>query len=400
MTHHHPPPVRASALVLLIACLTACSGRSDTDVAAPAAVAVSPTPAIAPPQADPMRISVDATLSQRLSVEDVATRSVAETIRIPGRFEVNDYRTSRIGAPITGRVTGIDVMVGQQVNQGQVLAELSSPELAQAQLAFLRAHAQVNLLTRAVERAQLLLAADVIGAAELQRRQSEMQIAQAEKRAASDQLLALGLSRSRLQTLETTGEIQSKTAVSAPLSGTVIERKAATGQMVSPSDVLFLVSDLRQLWATAEVPEQDAQFVQAGQQVLVEVPALGNAKIAGKVAVVADVVDPATRTVRVLVDVDNRERRLKPSMLITMLIEGRVASVQVIPESAVVRDNDLDHVFLQVAVDTFRLTQVDLGLSREGKRTLLRPLPDGARIVADGAFHLNNVRMQRLSEGR
>jgi membrane fusion protein, heavy metal efflux system len=350
--------------------------------------------------ADPMLVAAAGDLAKRLTIAPLTSTSVAQTIRIAGKLDVNQYRTSRIGAPIAGRLVQVDALFGQQVAQGQVLAEINSPDLGQAQLAFLRANSQQQLLTRAVERAQLLLSADVIGSAELQRRQSELTVAIAEKRAAGDQLRALGMTSKRIATLQKTGHIQASAPISAPLSGTVIERKVAQGQVVSPSDVLFLISDLSTLWAQAELPEQDAQFVKLDQKVEVEIPALDNRRIAGKVAYVADVVNPETRTVRVGVVLDNPQRMLKPSMLITMLIEGRSTVQQVVPNSAVVRENDRDHIFVTAAGGQFKLTPVSLGLERDGQRALLTPLPDKVAIVTDGAFHLNNVRAQRAIEGR
>lgn len=392
---HRPGRLRSAMLAgtaLAVAALSAGCGERQQGPAAdkPAAVA----------QRDPMSVAVDAELARRLSVGPASTRQFAETIRVAGRLDVNQYRTSRVGAPITGRLTNVQAVFGQQVRQGQVLAEINSPELAQAQLAFLRAHSQKQLLTRAVERAQLLLAADVIASAELQRRQSELTVAIAEKRAASDQLRQLGLSPQKITRLEETGEIQPTAAITATLAGTVIERNVAQGQVVNPADVLFVVSDLSSVWALAEVPEQESQFVKLGQRVQVEIPALDNERFAGRVAFVADVVNPETRTVRVGVEMENKALRFKPSMLMTMLVEGPVASRQVVPVGAVVRENNVDHVFVQQRPGVFRLTPVELGPERDGLRILLKPLPEDSSIVVDGAFHLNNVRVQQALESR
>lgn len=393
-------------VVTLVAALSAC-GREAPNSAVPASAAAGKpaggsapaAPAAVTAAADPMLVDASGEIGKRLKIEGLQVTNVAETIRIAGKLDVNQYRTSRIGAPITGRLVQVDALFGQQVTQGQVLAEINSPDLGQAQLAFLRANSQRQLLTRAVERAELLLAADVIGSAELQRRQTELTVAIAEKRAAGDQLKALGLTAKRIDVLEKTGQIQATAPITSPLNGIVIERRVAQGQVVNPADILFVVSDLSTLWAQAEVPEQDGKFVKLGQRVEVEIPALDNRKTAGKVAFVADVVNPETRTVRVGVVLDNPERTLKPSMLITMLIEGRTLPQQVVPSSAVVRENDRDHIFVARGGNQFRMTQVELGLEREGKRTLIKPLQNDTKIVSDGAFHLNNVRAQRAVEG-
>ena len=218
MTSQALTPRTTAALLLGLVLLAGCGREENTP---------PPPSAMAPPAAvatDPLELAIDEDLKRRVIIDRPPTRRVADTIGIAGRLEANQNRSSRIGAPITGRLTMIDAQIGQLVRPGQTLAEINSPELAQAQLNFLRAHSQTQLLTRAVERAKLLLDADVIGAAELQRRQGELVVAQAEKRAAHDQLRALGLSEERLTLLEGTGQIQPTAEISATLGGTVIER--------------------------------------------------------------------------------------------------------------------------------------------------------------------------------
>jgi cobalt-zinc-cadmium efflux system membrane fusion protein len=380
--------VRPLAVTALLAMALAATGCSPPGGKAEAAATASPPP-------NPLEVTADEALMKRLRIEGVSTHSVTEMIRVAGRLDVNEYRTSRVGSPIEGRIVDIEVQLGERVRQGQTLAEVSSPELAQAQLDYLRANSRRQLLASAVERARALLDADVIGSVEVQRRQNEYDVAIAEGRAAADRLVSLGMSRKRLQKLEATGQIQSMTSINASIGGTVIERNVTRGQAINTADTAFVVSDLDHLWALAEVPEQDARFVRPGQKVQVEIPALGSLRVEGKVAFVADVVTPATRTVRVGVDLDNPQRLLKPSMLMTMLVQGPTEPAQVVPVDAVVRDGDRDFVFLEIGDNSFRLTQVELGVEHDGQRTLVKPLPDEARVVADGAFHLNNMRIQR-----
>jgi membrane fusion protein, heavy metal efflux system len=382
-------------LIPLSLVLSACGDKEK--VAPPAAAKIE-----APAPNDPTLIKADATLMSRIKVATIEERNITETLRVAGQLQTNLYKTMRIGAPIAGRLTQINAQFSQEVQAGQVLAEISSPELAQAQLSFLKAHSQQKLTTAAVERAQLLLSADVIGSAELQRRQAEQQIAGAEKRAVSDQLKALGISPAKISQLEATGQIQSSASITASGKGTVIDVKVTQGQVINPSDILFVISDLNELWAQAELPEQDSQFVKKGQRVQVEIPALGQVAIVGTVAYVADVVNPETRTVRVGVSLPNTDRKLKPSMLMTMLIEGKAVSKTVVPQAAVVRENDADHVFIKQADGSFKLTRIELGPETNGFRPVLgsiKGIPKDAQIVIDGAFHLNNVRGQRAVSG-
>lgn len=357
----------------------------------------SKTPAS--PSADPALVVPAEELLAQLKLATVTSQPVAETLRVAGRIDFDEQRLARIGATITGRVTEIDAVLGQTVKKGDVLARLNSSELSTQQLAYLKARAVLELNRRNAERAKALFEADVIAAAELQRRQSEYQISVAETRAAADQLQLLGVTPAAIERLGKHGAVNSLTPVVATLSGVVVERKLAQGQVVQPADALFVVADLSNLWAVAQVPEQQVSQVKAGQSVSIEVPALGNEKLLGKLVYVGQTIDPETRTVLVRTALDNSDGRLKPAMLASMLIEAKPADRLVIPASAVVRENDMDHVFVAEEAGAFRLVRVKLGMEQGGQRVVLSGLKGQERVVVDGAFHLNNERNRKEMEG-
>ncbi|NTV69709.1 MAG: efflux RND transporter periplasmic adaptor subunit [Azonexaceae bacterium] len=348
---------------------------------------------------DPLSVSPSPELLSQLKLSDVGSQPVAETLRVSGRIDFDEQRLARIGATVTGRVTDIDALLGQSVKKGEILARLNSSELSSQQLAYLKARAELELNRRNAERAKALFEADVIGAAELQRRESEYQISKAETRAASDQLQLLGVGPAAIDRLGKQGEVNSVTPVVATLNGVVVERKLAQGQVVQPADSLFVVADLSRLWAVAQVPEQQVSLVKAGQSVSIEVPALGHEKLVGKLIFVGQTIDPETRTVLVRTELDNRDGRLKPAMLASMLIEAKPVERLVVPAGAVVRENDEDHVFVAEGDGAFRLAKVKLGPEQGGVRVVMSGLKGGEKLVVDGAFHLNNERNRKEMEG-
>jgi len=284
------------------------------------------------------------------------------------------------------------------VKKGETLAIINSSELSSSQLAYLKARSEKELHRRNVDRAKTLYQADVLSLAELQRRESEYEIASAETRAAQDQLRVLGVSLASIERLAATGAIDSVASVIATIQGVVVERKVAAGQVVQPSDVLFAVANLQRVWAVAQVPEQQISQVKTGQSVQIEVPALNNEKLMGKLIYVGQTVNPDTRTVLVRTELDNQGGRLKPSMLASMLIEAAPVQRLVVPAAAVVREDDIDHVFVQEANGLFRLTKVRLGPERGGQRVVIDGIKQGARVVTEGAFHLNNQRNLKAME--
>ena len=136
----------------------------------------------------------------KIQVADVVSFELSDTLRVAGQIDFDEQALTRIGASVTGRVTQIHAQLGNVVNKGDTLALINSSELSGSQLAYLKARSEKELHRRNVERAKTLFDADVISAAELQRRENEYEIASAETRAAQDQLRVLGVSATTLST--------------------------------------------------------------------------------------------------------------------------------------------------------------------------------------------------------
>ncbi len=383
------PPIRRIALQLgtlaLAWPLVACSPASKPEASATA-------PAATP--SDPLLVRLNAEQAGRFVTQTVVARAVAETQTHPGRIEANEQRVSRVGSAVVGRISAVNVELGDAIKPGQALARLTSAELTSAQLAYLRANSNLTQAERAVDRARQMIQADVISSAELQKRESELAIARAESRAAQDQLVLLGLPNESIERLRLEGRLQPEAVVAARQGGVLLERKVNAGQVVQPGDSLFTVADLSSVWAVGSLPEQTASLIRKGQSVEVDIPALDRT-LKGKVVFVGDTIQPETRTVAIRTQLDNPHQDLKPQMLVTLRIELGVRQVPVVPEAAVVRENDRDHVYVQVEPGVFKLTPVELDPLFGKFRPVRQGVEAGAVIVTEGAFHLNNLRNQQ-----
>jgi len=162
---------------------------------------------------------------------------------------------------------------------------------------------------------------------------------------------------------------------------------------------VFLVADLSRVWVVADIPEQSAGAVRVGEAVSVEIAAFPGRQFAGALSFVSPIVSPETRTVRARMDLPNSQREFKPAMLASVLIQGKPQTRPVVPITALVREENRDYVFVQIAADSYRLREVALGAESEDSRVLLGGLRAGERIVVDGAFHLNNERKRRGLDG-
>lgn len=374
-----------SGLVVLALLLSACKPAATPDEAADE-------------PKDPNIVELSELLQNQIKIAPAGKAEIREVLRVPGSIQVDEQRVARIGASVTGRITDINVILGQDVKQGEVLATLNSTELAQNQLLYIKASQQIALQTKAVERARQLLEADVIGAAELQRREAELSAAQADLYTAKEQLQVLGMSEKSIAQIASSGQLRSYSNVDARLSGTVISRRVNLGQVVQPAEELFIVADLSRVWAVAEVPEQQVELVQEGEDVEIEIPALSNRKFTGKLIFVGDVVNPLTRTVTVRTDLENSDEAIKPDMLVSMLVQSKPTMQLAVPRRAVVRENDKDYVYVEIGPNRFRLREVELGSEYNEMAAVSSGLEEGETIIIEGAFHVNNERKRKELE--
>ena len=349
--------------------------------------------------ADPLKVRVTPELLQTTAVGTPQMQEVTTQETVSARVETDAAREARIGSPVDGRITKVLVFEGQKVAQGQVLAMLHSNALSDTQFAFVKAFSQEKLAEQAAARAGLLVQSDVIGTAELQKREAEVLQTSAEVAALRAQLRGLGMSDRTISQLESTRKLNSDYPIIASISGTVIERKVTIGQVVQPAELAFLVADLSNLWLVADVPEVSSASLYTGKTVVATVPALPGIEVTGTLTFVSPVVDRETRTVRAHMNMSNPEGTLKPDMLASMTFESRPQKGLTIPGSAVVREENNDHVFVQTAPNEFVLRKVELGAEVAKRRVVISGLSESEKIILEGAFHLNNKRKQDQLKG-
>ncbi len=345
---------------------------------------------------DPNLLTLSEQFQAPIETQQLQKSEIAQTLSVAGKLSVNESKISRIGSNLAGRLLTVNAQIGQKVESSTVLASLNSTELSTAQLSFLKAHSIAELQQKNVERAKSLFQADVLSSAELQKRENELKIALAEERAMADQLVSFGMTESTINQLAKSGKIKSQRTVISPISGIVIDRFVTQGQVVQVSDPLFVVADLSELWIVADVPEAQAGSIRLNQEIKVEIPSIQKI-IHTNISYISDVINPENRTLKIRANLPNQEAIFKPDMFATIHIQGNIQEKYFVPASSVVRDQNKEHVFVQLDPRTYRLQEVKLDpANEEGMRVLQSGLNGSEVIVIKGAFHLNNER-QRLS---
>jgi cobalt-zinc-cadmium efflux system membrane fusion protein len=365
-------------LIMLVVFLGACSEKSDEAEAQ---------------RINPNEVVASDSMLQQIKFQQAIKIPIKRSLDIPGSIEVKQNLLARIGSPVQGRIIEISGMLGQTVKQGDVLAVINSTELAQQQLNYIKSVQMVELKTKAYERAVLLFDADVVSEAQKLERKTELSAAKAEMEASKDQLFVMGMTLKEIEAIQSETQIDAITSIVAKIDGKIIKKNVNVGQVVEPTEDIFTIAELREVWGVAQVPERQIGFLKEGDDILIDVPAYEEKHVEGKISYLGDIVDPVTRTVTIRTEIDNSHGLLKPDMLITMKVSGKEVEKVGVPVNAIVSIDDIPNVFIKIADNKFLLRPVTLGIKNKEFIHIEDGLLEGEEVVIDGAFHLNNERL-------
>jgi membrane fusion protein, heavy metal efflux system len=322
----------------------------------------------------------------------------------PGIVRPNENNLAEITALVRGRASEVYADLGQEVRAGMLLAILDSSELGMAQSSHLKAKAKLDLAEQAFERAKLLLEEKVIGRSEFQRRQGDLISARADAREARDRLHLLGMDEKEIKRIEREETIRSYVPIHAPFAGRIIARSLTRGEVVDTTSTLFVVADLSHVWVIATIPEKDIPYVlrsaNRDRQVEVLVATYPNEVLHGTVTYVGDVLDPATRTMQVRVEVPNPEGRLKPEMFASVRIHADPEpETLLVPSAATLRDEGETIVFVQLDPQQFARRAVTLDGGGGDTVKALDGLREGEAVVVRGGFLLKSELVKQRQDG-
>ena len=237
----------------------------------------------------------------------VERKFVNTRIRMVGMVDYDETRVKIISTYMPGRIDRLYVdYTGIEVREGDHLALIYSPDLLTAQEELLEAKRRVD--TTAQQRSEFL-------------RQSDARALES----AREKLRLYGLSDAQIKEIETRGTGENHILITSPQSGVVIEKSVNEGQYVQTGSQIYTVADLDYLWVKLDAYEQDLTWLHYGQHVDLQTEAYPGEHFEGIIAFIAPTVDARTRTVKLRVNVDNEDGRLKPGMFVRATVHARVA---------------------------------------------------------------------------
>ncbi|WP_198781475.1 efflux RND transporter periplasmic adaptor subunit [Shewanella putrefaciens] len=329
-----------------------------------------------------INIQVSGSMQQALAlkVAKVERDTLWKFVETVGQVDYNESQITHIHARVTGWVEKLMVKsMGDTVKKGQLLYELYSPDLVNAQDDY-------------------LLALDTAKTSGNPRYQDLV-------RRAGLRLSFLGFNDEQIKQLAQSRQTQYRVPFYAQQDGVVETLSIRDGMYIEPSTEAMSLVDLSKVWVIADVFENEQSWIAKGQKAEIAVPAMNISGIEGTIDYIYPELDPVTRSLRVRVVLNNTDVDLRPKTLAKVsLFGGPNRDVLVIPQEALIQTGKENRVIVKQDDNSFAAKVVTVGMMSQGKAEIVSGLTEGERVVISGQFLLDSEAslkgsLMRLSSG-
>ena len=338
--------------------------------------------------ADEITMSAQQAASVGIETEPLAKQAATRGVVFPARIVIPPHQISTVAAPIAARIEALEVDEDEAVTAGTILARLNSPALIRAQSEFLQAVNQERFLQETLNREQALSSDRTVSLKQMQATRNEHAQAAATVAERRQILRDYGMSDEAIANLVTTRAFDSRTVVTSPVDGVVLECLITPGQRVEAHAPLFKVARLTPLWVELQVPAQRAARFALGLPV-----EISNYGLTGRVIALGASADKATQAVSVRAELPPEAASIvKPGQFVEVLANlpndgGKVWSVR--PEAVVRRGKDA-YVFVKTEAG-FRVQPVTVLEETREAALISGSLQGDERIAVRGTIALKGA---------
>ncbi len=347
----------------------------------------------APVEKKTLGIPAVALAKNPIATQKVARTRLAADLQIVGSVSYDQDHYAVVGPLVPGRITALRVGLGDKVRAGQILAEVESAEVGQAQAAFRSASARSGTANANARRERELAQQHISSDREREVAEAQAVSESAEMQAAVERLRSFGLSRSDIDAFKLGTGGGGRIPLRAPIAGTIVSRTITLGQAVERATDAFKIIDLGHLWVLLDLYEKDLGRVYLGQAVEIRTEAGPEDIFHGRVTYIHPVIDEKTRTATVRIALSNSGGKLRPGQFVTARVIGDTRSTQTavlaVSRKAV---QTVDGKMLVFVRDTngFQRRFVEVGLSGGDLVELRQGATEGEEVATDGAFLLKS----------
>lgn len=326
------------------------------------------------------------------------SRDYVEKILLTGVVKENKSATFIINALVGGIVTGIKKDIGDPVKKGDVLCVLNSSELLELKTDYIKAFQQYRLTKENYRRSEKLFNIKAIEKKELINRESAYKTALAEYFSLEAELDTLCFDKQALQMVKEAvqqddaekirGFLSPYYSIRSPAPGKVMTRDLSLGERIENNKAIFEISDTRKLWVMLDAMEKDLRYIEKEKKITVVSDVYPGEDFPGKVLTLMEKIDPQLRTVKVRVEVENKNGLLKPEMYVRGKIEKKIGKKHLaVPTGALVKVSGVDGIFvIEEGEFAFKAVKV-IETDSAGFAFVIGAHPEDM-VITEGAFYL------------
>lgn len=325
----------------------------------------------------------DNVLAEKLKLTDTQTYPYSKEVVTAGTIQAIPTQFAYIAPPLSGRVLKSYIKLGQNVQAGTMLFEISSPDFTTTQKDFFQARSTKELAQKDLRRKEDLVRNGVSSQKELEEAQNQWLMAEKDYENAYTALKVYQVDHPEDMVL---GQ---PLVVRSPISGIIIENNIVTGQYLKDdAEPIAIVANLSDVWITAQVKEKDIRFIKEGSDLEIEIPAWPEERIKATVYHIEEAVDETTRSIRVLSICENKKKILKLGMYVTVYFQSDPANFIHIPDKALLQGEKDSYVYVQSAPHTFIRTPVEVEVTQNGWAVISNGLTQGDKVICEGGYYL------------
>ncbi|MBN2638573.1 MAG: efflux RND transporter periplasmic adaptor subunit [Bacteroidales bacterium] len=344
----------------------------------------------APAQENQFVISAEQFNTSGMQFSTIESHTFHEKVMTQGYLDVPPSNKAKISSYFPGKVSKINVLIGDRVNKGQELLRITDPAFIGIQKDYLISKNDLEYQTKEYHRQQKLASDSITSEKTLQMTKTSYTSAMATYEDLKKKLALLNLNSKNIEG----GKFHTEVSIVAPISGSITMLNVTLGSHVNTSDVMMEIINNSEEHLELNVFEKDILKIKEGQQIAFSIPDIGNTEYMGEVKLIGKSIDSETRTIKVHGHLEQPHPRFITGMYVSASIYTSEVSKLAIPESALIKQEDNYFILLlkQKKSDEYILEkeQVIPGIVEKGMVQISGnpKVQQGMQVLSKGAFYL------------
>ncbi|MBI5539083.1 MAG: efflux RND transporter periplasmic adaptor subunit [Bacteroidia bacterium] len=331
---------------------------------------------------DTITITDSSSILKNIETNKVNSRPFTFKLTTAGTVKAIPNNYALVAAPFAGRITKSYVRLGQEVNAGSPIFEISSPTYFETGKDYYQAKEEMYLASKNLKRQNDLLNKGV----GVQKEVEEAEVNYALKKKDFENALA----SLKVFQVDTSDLILGQPLiVRSPIKGTIVENSIVIGQYIKEdSDPVATIAELSKIWVAGQVKEKDIQYINDSTEVEITLLSFPNEIITGHIYHINSIIDEDTRSVQVLIECENKNKIMKPGMYVTVKFINKVDDAIVVPAKAVFQMYDASFVFIHIGKNKYVKQKIEMLTTDKDSAVIKTGLNPNDEIITKGGFYL------------